>query len=79
MDGFRAFSYRVKSVRERQKAYDTGFMWNIQNGRNELTHKTEIESQMWKANLWLPGEKGERDQPGDWDWHIHTIIYKADD
>ena len=42
-------------------------MQSIQNGRNELIHKTEIESQLWKANFWLPGEKGERDQLGDWD------------
>lgn len=25
---------------------------------NELIDKTEIESQMWETNLWLPGTKG---------------------
>ena len=41
--------------------------------------KQEVESQMQKTNLWLPGDKGEgRDKLGDWDWHIHTTIYKTD-
>ena len=30
------------------------------NGTNELIYKTEIESQMLKTNLWLPGGKGGR-------------------
>ena len=24
------------------------------------------------------GERGGRDKLGDWDWHMHTIIYKID-
>ena len=41
-------------------------MWNIfKNSTNELIYKTEIESQMQKRNLWLPG--GEIDKLGDWD------------
>ena len=31
-------------------------MWNLKKGTNELIYKTEIESQMYKTNLWLPGE-----------------------
>ena len=39
----------------------------LKNRTNEPIYKTEIESQMWKTNLWLPnGEKG-RDKLGGWD------------
>ena len=27
-------------------------------GTNELIYKTEVESWMWKTNLWLPGDRG---------------------
>ena len=37
------------------------------NGTNELIYKTEIESQIQKTNLWLPGGKGGKDKLGDWD------------
>ena len=54
-----------KSDRERQ-IYDIVYMWNLKkNDTNELIYKTEIESQMWKTNLWLPGGKGGRDKLGD--------------
>ena len=36
-------------------------------GTNELTYKTEVESQMQETNLWLPGDR-----------HIHTTRYKID-
>ena len=30
-----------------------------------------------KKHLWLPGGKRRMDKLGDWDWHIHTTIYKT--
>ena len=31
----------------------------LKNDKNELTYKTEIDSQTWKTNLWLPkGKEG---------------------
>ena len=33
-------------------------MWNLRNSTNEPIYKTEIESQMWKTNLWLSRGKG---------------------
>ena len=37
-------------------AYDTTYMWNLKrNDTNELTYKTERDSQ--KMNLRLPGER----------------------
>ena len=42
----------------------------LKNGTNELTNKTEIESQMQKTTLWLPGGKG-----GGINWDIGIDIY----
>ena len=46
------------SQTERQISYDITYMWNLkkQKGTNELTYKTEAESQMQKTNLWSPGD-----------------------
>ena len=53
----------MKEVRQRQKQipYEIAFMWNLnKNGANELSYKTEIESQIQRKNLWLlRGERGE--------------------
>ena len=38
----------------------------LKNGTNELTYKTEIESQMQKTNM-VTREKAEDDKLGDWD------------
>ena len=48
----------VKSDRERQ-IYDITHMWNLifKNDTNELTYKTETDSQISKTNLWLPKGK----------------------
>ena len=48
MDGSRdCHTEWSKSDRERQVSYDIAYMWNLKkNGTNELTYKTEIESQM---------------------------------
>ena len=48
--------YRVMSDRETQICAVT-YMWNQTNGTNELTYKIEIELQMEKIDLWLPGSK----------------------
>ena len=46
-------------------------MWNLKKkGTDELIYKTEVESQMQKTNLWLPGVKGEGKI-----WEIGTDIY----
>ena len=34
-----------KSDRERQIPYDISYMWNLKNDTNELTYKTETDSQ----------------------------------
>ena len=42
----------------------------LENGTNELIYKTQIESQMQKTILWLPGGKG-----GVVNWEIGIDIY----
>ena len=50
---------------------------NKKRDTNELIYKTEVESQIQKTNLWLPGGKRARDKLGGWDWHIHTAAATA--
>ena len=56
----------LSDVRARQIC-DIAYMWNLNNGTNELTYKIEIGSQMQKTNLQLPRGKREMDKLGDWD------------
>ena len=51
--------------------YDIAYMWNLKKGTNELIYKTEIESEMQKTKLWLPGQKGR----GGIHWEIGIDIY----
>ena len=40
-------------------------MWNLVNDTNKLLYKTETDSQIQKADLWLPkGKEGEEDAGG---------------
>ena len=53
--------------------YDITYMWNlIKNNTNGLIYKTEIDSHILKANLWLlkgilGWDGAESDKFGDWD------------
>ena len=59
------------SQTKKDKYYNIMYMWNLKkNGTNELIYKTEIESQMQKANLQLP-----RGKWGKINWDIGTDIY----
>ena len=55
-------------------------MWNLKSDKNELIYKTEIDSQTWKTNLWLPRGKGRGGGGINWEFgiNIHTTIYKID-
>ena len=48
----------MKSDRVRQILYDITSRWNLKIDTNELTYKTEADSQTWKTNLCLPKGKG---------------------
>ena len=53
--------------RERQIPYDITYMWNPKYGTNEPIYRTEINSWIWRANLWLPRRRGrEWDGLGVW-------------
>ena len=47
-----------KSERERQILYDITYTWNLKYDTDELNQETETDSQIQKANLWLPKGKG---------------------
>ena len=69
------------SDRERQ-IYHLYVESEKKNETNELTYKTEIESQLQKINLWSPGEKAGVEERGiNWDTVInkYTLFrYKID-
>ena len=55
------------SERERQIPYDITYMWNVKYGTNEPIYGTEIDSQTWRTDLWLPrGREREWDGLGVW-------------
>ena len=41
------------------------YMWNLKYGIDEPIYKTEIDSQTWRADLWLPSGR-EWDGQGVW-------------
>ena len=44
----------------------------------ELIYKTEVQSEMQKMNLYLPGGRKRKNKLGDWERYIHTTIHKID-
>ena len=46
------------------------YRWTYLQNRNRITDV--------KTNVQLPRGKREMEKLGDWDWHIHTAIYKID-
>ena len=64
---------------EKPILYNITYMRNLKkNGANELIYKTEIESQMQKTIERKAEKKAGRSKLRDWNWHIHTAIYKID-
>ena len=66
------------SQKEKDK-YDNDiiYMQNLKYGTNELSYRTEINSQTQQINLWLPkGKKevGEELIRGVWDQELQTTI-----
>ena len=46
----------LSGVREGEIPYDITYMWSLEiNDTNELTYKTETDSQTSGTSLWLPG------------------------
>ena len=55
------------------------------NGTDEPVCKAEIETQMYRTNVWTPRRESGGgwgwwcDELGDWDWCVYTDVYKMDD
>ena len=68
-----------KSDREGQTSYDNTYVWNLKKcfrwtylqNRNRVT---DVENNLMVTGV---GKKG-KDKLGDWNWHIHSTIYKID-
>ena len=63
-------------VSQRQILYDITYMWNLnKNNTSEIIYKTEIDSQTYKTNLWLP--KGKAGAGINWEFgiKIYTQLY----
>ena len=55
------------------------YMWTLKiKDTNELTYKTERDSQTQRMNLQLPGGRKWGKGQGVWDGHVHTAILKMD-
>ena len=53
-------------------------MWNPEeNAKDELTWKAKIETHVESKLMDTEGKKEGWDELEDWDWHIHTTIYKV--
>ena len=51
-------------------------MWNPKrNDTNDLTYKTEIDSQTWRTRLWLPGEKIKERIIREFGMDMYTLLY----
>ena len=46
------------SQKEKEKYHNIACMWNLKYDTNELTYKTETDSQTWRTGLWLLRRKG---------------------
>ena len=58
---------KLKDIKYVQNPWVQNDMWNLERGTNEHIYKTEMELQIQKTNLWLPG-----------DWHRFSAVYKMD-
>ena len=76
MDGPRdSHTERSKSDSERQMTYCL-YAESLKKMRVQmkLFTKTEVESEMEKPNLWLPGDKGRRGKLGRLGLTIYTLL-----
>lgn len=51
-------------------------MWNLKYDTNEFIYKTEIDSQIYRTDLWLP--KVGVGRLAVWDQQMQSIIYRMD-
>ena len=58
----------VFSEMSEKDIYDITYVWNLKNNTNEYIYKTETDSQTYKTNMVIKGERwAGRDKLGTWD------------
>ena len=69
-----------RSDREGELSSDSPYIWSLKrNDTNELTYKTETDSQTSRRHLRLSGGRmGGRDSQAVGDGHVHTAVLKMD-
>ena len=76
-DGPRDYhSKRSKSHREKQVTYDITHRWNLKRGYKWTCLQNGNRVTDVEKNVWSLGRSGGMDKLGDWNWHIHTTLYK---
>ena len=65
----RSRDYQTKASKsDKDNHHGIIYMWDLNNSTNELTSKTETNSQIQKINSLLPkGKRWRRDKLGVWD------------
>ena len=67
----------MTNVREREISYDITYRHNLKIDTNEPTSITETQSQIGKANVWLPvGKVSGRGINLELEIGIHTVTYR---
>ena len=57
-------------------AYDILYMWNPRrNVTNELTYKTETDSETSRMSLWLPGRRVRGRGHREFEMSMYTLLY----
>ena len=72
-------SYRVKSEREKQMSYNNVYIWNLEKWYTwsylqSRNRSTDIANKC----MYTGGKEVVWEEPGEWDWHIYTNMYKTD-
>ena len=76
MDGPRECHTKGSKSDRGEISHDIPYMWNPKrNDTNDLTYKTEIDSQTWRTRLWLPGEKIKERIIREFGMDMYTPLY----
>ena len=78
MKGLCVKIYRGRNTKLKIKSYDRLYVeskkkWYKWTYLQDINRITDVENK-----LMVTGGKGRKDKLGDWDWNIHTTLYKID-
>ena len=66
----------VSQTEKEKISHDIPYMQNPKRyDTNDLTYKTETDSQTWKTSLWLPGERIRERIIREFEMDMYTLLY----